>query len=325
MLLYLGSNADNDVLDFLTKRKMIVKKLLGEFSLKKFVIHEMKNLDHYSYVVVDLDALNDSEDEIIEAIIAFNMLYNPRLIILAKEISNLFLYRIINEANIYDIVINKEDEDFIETFRMCLEESEQYRSNVRSYVKKINLKYSFPNEDVKILVGGIGSNFNTTKTAINIATFLSEIGAKVSFTEYNIGYLQKISKYYGFEDNSYKDIEFFFNGDVPVSFNFNVIDIGLLKEKNLKIFSDKDFADIRIVCCSAKQAEINKLIEFLDSYNFEVNIFLNYNTEKEKRLVRKILSNREKIYFTDNSSGLFDAKNASIYKEIIGPFIVEND
>lgn len=323
MLLYLGSNADNDVLDFLTKRKMIVKKLLGEFSLKKFVIHEMKNLDHYSYVVVDLDALNDSEDEIIEAVIAFKMLYSPRLIILARDISMLLLYRIVNEAEFFDIVINKED-NFMEDFIMCFEDSEEYGKSIRTYVKKINLKYSFPYENVKILVGGIGSSFNTTKTAVNISTFLSEIGAKVSFTEYNIGYLQKISKYYGFEDNSYKDIEFFFNGDVPVSFNFNVIDIGLLKEKNLKIFSDKDFADIRIVCCSAKQAEINKLIEFLDSYNFEVNIFLNYNTEKEKKAAKKILNNK-RIYFFNKSSGLFDAKNASIYKEIIGPFIVEND
>lgn len=303
---------------------MIVKKLLGEFSLKKFVIHEMKNLDHYSYVVVDLDALNDSEDEIIEAVIAFNMLYNPRLIILAKEISNLFLYRIINEANIYDIVINKEDKDFIETFRMCLEEGEQYRSNVRSYVKKINLKYSFPNEDVKILVGGIGSNFNTTKTAINIATFLSEIGAKVSFTEYNTGYLQKISKYYGFEDNSYKDISFFFNGDIPLNYNFNVIDIGILKEKNLKIFNTEDFAEIKVVCCSVKQDEIDYLIEFLNNFSLDVNILLNYNTEKEKRLARKIFNNRERLYFT-NSSGLFDTTNYSIFKEIISPYIIENN
>lgn len=323
MLLYLGSNADNDVLDFLTKRKMIVKKLLGEFSLKKFVIHEMKNLDHYSYVVVDLDALNDSEDEIIEAVIAFKMLYSPRLIILARDISMLLLYRIVNEAEFFDIVINKED-NFMEDFIMCFEDSEEYGKSIRTYVKKINLKYSFPYENVKILVGGIGSSFNTTKTAINIATFLSEIGAKVSFTEYNTGYLQKISKYYGFEDNSYRDISFFFNGNIPLNYNFNVIDIGILKEKNLKIFNTEDFAEIKVVCCSVKQDEIDYLIEFLNNFSLDVNILLNYNTEKEKKAAKKILNNK-RIYFFNKSSGLFDAKNASIYKEIIGPFIVEND
>ena len=72
MLLYLTSRENMGLFDFLTEEiGMLVKKLSGEFSLNKFVIHDMRNLDHFSYIAIDLEAIKDTEDEIIEAIIAF--------------------------------------------------------------------------------------------------------------------------------------------------------------------------------------------------------------------------------------------------------------
>lgn len=85
MLLYLSSNENIEIFDFLSKEKgMVMKKLSGEFYLKKFVIHDMRNLSHYSYFDIDLKALKDTENEIIEAIIAFKTMYDSRIIIFAE-------------------------------------------------------------------------------------------------------------------------------------------------------------------------------------------------------------------------------------------------
>ncbi|WP_253205643.1 hypothetical protein [Clostridium estertheticum] len=68
MLLYISSNQNIGIFDFLIKEKgFIIKKLSGEFCLNKFVIHYMRNLNHSSYVAIDLKAIKDTEKEIIEA------------------------------------------------------------------------------------------------------------------------------------------------------------------------------------------------------------------------------------------------------------------
>lgn len=325
MLLYLASDENKDVLDFLIDRRIIMKKLVGEVYFKKFVIHDMKNLDHYSYVVVDLEALNDSEDEIIEAIIAFKMIYNPRIIILAKEINNLFLSRIVNEANIYDVITSSDMDEIRASMEMCLDQEEKFRDDIRKHIKRLNLKYSFTKKNVKILVAGVKSVFGTTKTAINLATFLAEIGATVSYTEVNgSGYLKKISNYYEFKDSQYRDIVFFDNGDVPIDFNFNIIDIGLLKEKSLKNFKSEEIAEVRILCGATKESELNDLMKVLDDEGPKIDVILNYASEKERNFARKSLKNKSNIYFNDDSIALFDTKNSQIYREILSKYIIEN-
>lgn len=325
MLLYLTSKENKNIFDFLTNKGIIIKKISGELHFKKFVIHDMKNLDHYSSVVVDLGAINDNEDNLIEAIIAFKMIYNPKLILFAKEIDNLFLSRIVREADIYDIIIGKDIQDINDKMAMCLDQEDKFRYEVRRYVNRLNLKYSFPKKDVKVLVAGIKSVFGATKTAINLATFLAEIGASVSYTEVNgSGYLKRISNHYEFKDSNYKDIIFFDNGDVPLDFNFNIIDIGLLKARNLKTFKSDEIAEVRILCGSAKETEIGDLIKLLQDENSKVDVILNYTCDKEKNVAKRLLKNRGNLYFGDDSVALFDTKSSQIFWEILSKYIIGN-
>lgn len=325
MLLYLTSNENKDIFDFLTNKGIIIKKIMGDLDFKKFVIHDMKNLDHYSNVVVDLEAINDNEDNLIEAIIAFKMIFNPKLILLAKKIDNLILSRIVREADIYDIIIGKDIQDINDKMAICLDQEDKFRDEVRKYVNRLNLKYSFPKKDVKVLVAGIKSVFGATKTAINLATFLAEIGASVSYTEVNgSGYLKRIANHYEFKDSNCKDIIFFDNGDVPLDYNFNIIDIGLLKEKNLKTFKSDEIAEVRILCGSAKAGETEDLLKLLDDENANVDVILNYTCDKEKNVAKRLLRNRSSLYFGDDSVALFDTKNSQIFREILSKYIIEN-
>lgn len=327
MLLYLASNENIGIFDFLQiKKNMIIKKISGEFYLKKFVIHDMKSLDHYSYVVVDLESLKDSQDDIIEAIIAFRKIYNPKLIILAKNIENILLSRIVNEAEVYNVILSTDVERIHEEMKMCLDQEERFRDQIIKYVKRLNLKYTFTQNNIKVFVSGVKSKFCTTKTAINLATFLADIGAKVSYTEANgSGYLSRIVSYYDFKDSSYKGVEYYYNGNIPLDCNFNIIDIGLLKEKKLKAVASSNVADVKILCGSAKQSEANEMVKLLKLSEDDLNIILSFTSEREKNNIKKLLKNhKNNVYFSEETIELFDTQNSNIFKQILNQFIVED-
>ncbi|WIV11116.1 hypothetical protein [Proteiniborus sp. MB09-C3] len=327
MLLYLTSNENIGLFDFLQNNKnMIIKKISGEFYLKKFVIHDMKSLDHYSYVFIDLESLKDDQDDIIEAIAAFKTIYNPKLVIIAKNIENVLLSRIVNEAEVYNIITSTDIEGIQEEMEMCLYQEEKFKEKIIKRVKRLNFKYSFTQDNIKVFIAGVKSKFGATKTAINLATFLADIGAKVSYTEANgSGYLTKIAYYYDFKNSSYKGVEYYYNGNIPLDCNFNIIDIGLLKEKKLKAVSSSDIADVKILCGAAKQSELDELMKILKLSEKDLNIILSFTSEREKNNVKKLLKNQKNnIYFSDAKLELFDTKNSNVFRQILSQYIVEN-
>ncbi|QUH20404.1 hypothetical protein [Alkaliphilus sp. B6464] len=327
MILYLGSNENIGILDLLQdKKNLIIKKLSGEFYLKKFIIHDMKSLDHYTYVVVDIECLKDDEDDIIEAIEAFRTIYNPKLIIIAKNIENALFSRIVNEAKVYNVIASTEIEKIQEDIIRCLDNEEKFKEEIVKHVKRFNLRYSFTNDNTKIFAAGVRSKFSATKTAINLATFLADIGARVSYTEANeSGYLGKIASYYDFKDSSYKYVDYYYNGNIPLDCSFNIIDIGLLNEKKLKIFNSSDIADIKIICGTSKQSEYEPLVNILEAAGEDLNVVLSRSSEKERNTMKKLLkNNKNKIYFTDDSAELFNTKDTDIFMQILSERIVEN-
>ena len=327
VILYLGSNGNIGILDFLQDEKnMIIKKLSGEFYLKKFVIHDMKSLDHYTYVVVDIECLKDDEDDVIEAITAFRTIYNPKLILIAKNIENALLSRIVNEAKVYNVITSSEIESIQEDIMRCFDNEEKFKEEIIKHVRRFNLRYSFTSDNTKIFVAGVKSKFSATKAAINLATFLADIGARVSYTEANeSGYLSKIASYYGFKDSSYKYVDYYYNGNIPLNCSFNIIDIGLLNEKKLKIFNSSDIADIKIICGAARQSEYEPLVNILEAAGEDLNVVLSSSSEKERNTMKKLLkNNKNKINFTDDSAELFDTKDTDVFMQILRERIVEN-
>lgn len=325
LFLYIGLY-DEEVFNLLNERKIVIKKQLGDFDFRKFVIHDKKNLDHYSHIIVDLNASINSDEEIIEAIKAYQMLYSSILIIFAREIKNKLLYRIVTEANFYNMVIPidyvEKTQDLETSFTECLDNNELYSKKLREYARRINYRYIFP-KNLKVLVGGISSILNTTKTALNIGMYLSEIGAKVSYTEVfpNLGYLRKLSKHYKFEDSMYKDIRFFYDGDVPVDkYNFNIIDIGTLDGRGKDILNMEKFEGIRIVTVSNMETELEKLV----TLKIPNDIDIIFDKIMNKDIVRDLFSDR-KIHFNNMGNNFFDTSNSHVFYDILSKYIVNND
>lgn len=181
VLLYLSSNQNIGIFDFLIQEKgLVIKKLSGEFHLKKFVIHDMKNLSHYSYVAIDLKAIKDTEDEIIEAVKAFKTIYDSRLILFAEGIDqeNELLSKLVEER-IYNIItatsIEKIKEEILKSVSiegMNYEECLIFmgKSGFQSDINRS--QYLFKHKDIKIAVAGVSSKAGTTTTAFNLSNFL---------------------------------------------------------------------------------------------------------------------------------------------------------
>ncbi|KGM93985.1 hypothetical protein Z968_12280 [Clostridium novyi A str. 4552] len=337
MLLYLSSNENIEIFDFLSKEKgMVIKKLSGEFYLKKFVIHDMRNLSHYAYFVIDLKALKDTENEIIEAIIAFKTMYDSRIIIFAEGMDRQdeIISKLIEEK-IYNIVISKEIPEIKNEILKCISDEGRIedewieQNDINQYLKEsFKNQYVFKHKNIKIAVAGVSSRVGTTTTAFNIARFLFEIGAKVSYTEANSNeHLKEIAAYYEFlkVENYYKyrGIEYYPNKQFPNGYNFNVFDLGNLNKGSAAIFKS---CDIKVLCSGSKPYELIDTYEstkFIQEDNY--NILLSSISNEDNLKIRKSFDNvKANIYFGTYSPSLFDGKsNENIYRDIVKDYIVE--
>ncbi|BDR70334.1 hypothetical protein K144313037_17460 [Clostridium tetani] len=120
------------------------------------------------------------------------------------------------------------------------------QNDINQYLKEsFKNQYVFKHKNIKIAVAGVSSRVDTTTTAFNIARFLFEIGAKVSYTEANSNeHLKEITACYEFlkVENYYKyrGIEYYPNKQFPNEYNFNVFDLGNLNKGSAAIFKSCD-------------------------------------------------------------------------------------
>jgi hypothetical protein len=336
MLLYLSSNENVGIFDFLSKESgMVVKKLSGEFYFKKFIIHDMRNLSHYSYFAIDLKALKDDENEIIEAVIALKTMYDSRIIVFAEghnkedEIINKLL-----EEKIYNIILAKEVYEIKEEIIKCISEVGKTKEEwISQEEKNFSLKevtknkYVFKHKNIKIAVVGVSSKVGTTTTAFNMANFLSEIGSKVSYTEANNNeHLKQIAAYYKFQkvENyyKYKEVEYYPNKQFPEDYNFNVFDLGILNASSIAVFRS---CDIKVLCSGSKPYELidmEKIKELVE--DVKLGILFNSAADADKLFIRKNYEKEiNRLYFQEYSPNLFDGNvNEKNYLEIVQDYVI---
>lgn len=334
MLLYLTSSDNIGLFDFLADESgMLVKKLTGEFSLKRFVIHDMRNLSHFLFLAIDLKAIVDEQEDILEALIAFKTMYDSRIILFAESADENLIEKIMEEAEVYNIITATKIEKIQEEIKICVSPN----GMTKKYLKRAIYydgeddysKYSFIAENVKIMVAGAMTRVGTTTTAIDLACYLSSIGAKVSYTEANnSGHLTQIHSYFFpsilINDNffSHGNVDYFLNSSIPVDYNFNIIDIGVLNEKNTKVF---DIGDVKLLCAGSKPYEIKELkksLKTIDSTE-KLNIILPENLTDIKKSIPLAQGN---LLFSKLSNNLFDSSiNTNIWRTmLLSEYIVES-
>lgn len=337
MLLYLTSAENVGLFDFLTEELgMLVKKLSGEFSLNKFVVHDMRNLSHFSYIAIDLEAIKDNLDETIESLIAFKALYDSRIIIFAERAQMDLLNRIIEETEIYNIITAKDIKKIKEEIKISISPqgmTKDYLLKSMNSSMDIEIEsspqYSFIGGNIKIVIAGAMNRVGTTTKALNMASYLARIGAKVSYTEANENnHLEKIHSYFfpniPINNNCFsrEGVDYFLYSNLPGdNYNFNIIDIGIINQRNKKIFG---IGEVKVLCSGIKPYEIPQLNSSLNMLENK-DIFIILNDEETQRIKKSLPIDDDKIHSSKYASDLFNTDiNNEIWRSILSDYVVEH-
>ena len=110
-----------------------VQIMNGVTNIKRFAICEMRNLNNYSNIIIDLTGLSDTEEDVIKAVLALKLMYNIRITIIAigYEHGNSLLSKLFNEG-IYNFVISKDKrEQEKELYECIIGKGKQYKDSIK--------------------------------------------------------------------------------------------------------------------------------------------------------------------------------------------------
>lgn len=257
MILFLASQDHVNMLDFLVNEEdYTIKKIAGTFSLKKFVIHDMRNFSHCKELILDRAAFKDEDDIFVAAVQEFSTMYDSRVTVICPGLleDDELLMGLVG-IGVKNLVIQTNIDAFQEDIRTCLspEGMTKYIADKNENPAIEEEKYIFTSENIEIAVFGSQSRIGTTTAAIGLANWLSSVGAKVCYVEANktkcLSYMieaYEMSK----EGNCYVFDSIYYGNEKPDNqkINFIIYDFGIRVPKEPK--------DSNICLCGAKPYEI---------------------------------------------------------------------
>ena len=307
--------------------------LTGVDSLKKFAVQELRNLNNYKQIIIDIASTKETENEIVQAV---------KIIIVALgfQEGNSLLAKLFNEG-IYNFVNASTYFEQKEQFRNCLSnEGCQYKDAVRFRQKldeekknKVIIKkeYKKLKQFVNIAVAGTEKHIGVTTQAILITMFLKSLNMNACYicaTDKdeikNIETLEGVLKKDGFY--TYKGIDLYSNDNkidaMQYGYDFYIYDYGILNENTLDNFLSKE---VKIIVGGTKAWETDETFRVLSLLEKipEVNYIFNFSSNEEKAKFKRILKQYIKhIYFSEYTTDTFNSNiNTDMYHEIFKEYI----
>lgn len=319
MILFLASQDHVNMLDFLVNEEdYTIKKIAGTFSLKKFVVHDMRNFSHCKELILDRAAFNDEDNVFIDAVQEFSTMYDSRVTVICPELleDDELLMGLVG-IGVKNLVIQTNIDAFQEDIRTCLspEGMTTYKSDINENPVYEEEKYVFTSKNIEIAVFGSQGRIGTTTAAIGLANWLSSVGAKVCYVEANktkcLSYLieaYEMSK----EGNCYVFDGVYYGNEKPdnVEFNFVIYDFGVEIPEEPK--------SVNICLCGVKPYEIPytfKVTSKLDKLGWDYTLLVTY---ADIEYVESYKSVFPKMILLDYQPDPFDGIiNRMVFKKII--------
>ena len=338
MLLYLTSNNHINLLDFLNdEHGIIIKKLSGTFSLRQFVLGDLRSLNHFQYMVIDLNAIKDSNSDIMEAVNAYKKMFTSRLIFYIEDMEAHYdLAHELVENGVFNIVTATD----IEAIKAELIKSiSDLGISKREVMLKLNPNdtlfnitihaYEFSKKDIKLAVTGVQHRVGTTTMAINLANYLSGIGAKVCYVEANEhDHLGNLPAFY--KGMTSKDDVILYNGVKYLSlhsechdeFDFIIYDMGVINSKIIGAIRNN--CDAAVLCATGKPYEMNDIEKYNNLLESTLlNTIFSFVAESDQH---KYLKLHKDIHFSNYTPNYFNGEvNEVIWSTAIKPFIKNSE
>lgn len=338
MLLYLSSNGKSGLTDFMEGQELVIKKLIGRFSLKLFVAKDMRNYIGCKYFLVDVYCIEEQLDDFIVALQSMQIMLNVRIIPILSDIENVDAYigRLV-DIGVTDIVTADNIDDIKDELIECLSEEgmQRYkRSPVRftqdTAMEKVPkqdeiIKYKWDARNVKIAIAGTQRRSGVTVTAFNLASWLIARGATTCYVEANTNrHLNWIVNIYDAEKDGEAypvgGIDCYFTNEMDKDYNFIIYDCGEIKEPP-KIFKE---ADIRMLCGSILPHEAKDYLQVLNACkDMDIHKMGLCVPKPLQEFCKESLS--ADILIVEASHDLFENNiNGHIYMPIVESFIKNN-
>jgi len=334
VILYLSSNQHTNLLDFTglyDDDTVTVKKMVGSFILKQFIISDMRNFSHCSELVLDRPAFGDSDKEFAEAIEEFLTMYNARITVIyegLKQSEPIFLALL--KIGVGNIVAGVEIGLMQEEIRECLSKTgmTRYQAKERVRLKGGKEHYRFACEDVRIAVLSSQARMGATTVAVGLSVWLNNVGGKVCYVESNQnGCLGLIAQAYEMEQNEdgfLLDGLAYVNREPVKPGNFIVYDIGRCgTAEDMRIV---ERADIILLCCGIKPYEmpytVRLLRQFESDHAFVICPFV--DDSLKEGYSSALQSDYHKVLFMEYQPNMMNAgANQKNYKRVVKKYISE--
>jgi len=331
MILYLSSTQHTNLLDFTgwydMNSETPIKKMVGSFVLKQFIVYDMRNFSHVTEVVLDRLAFGDSDEEFAESIEEFLTMYNSRITVIYEGISKgSSLFRSLLESGVGNIVCAAEIMEIQREILECLSEQGMTRYAVKEHSPKKDGRktYQFECKNIYIAIISSQPRMGATTSAMGLCAWLAAVGASVCYLEENNNHiLDAMSAAYEMEpdgDGWLLDGVHYGTKPVTTPVNFVVHDFGHLAVLN----ETAENADMLLTVCGTKPYELlysMRLLKRLDTT--DVYVLCPFTHENVRSNYAAILqSDFHKVLFLEYQPELTDGmSNAKAYKTMITKYI----
>lgn len=339
-------------------RSVFDKKVVTEIDIEEYVRQNLDQLRNVEIFIIDLSALKNADNEIINALNSYRLLYDQaRIIFIAPNRSK--GDRLLSEIfcmGIYDIIADIEDQELLEEeLAYCLSNGKSYRESLiykeTSYnttteiskpaiKERIIIKNEIRTSVNKAFIGFMGtqSRIGVTHNAIVCANYLKNKGFKIAVVESDT--VKNKSFDYIRESFDLDDSEEYFNLNqidyypsyniknifniLSKNYNFILIDFGEFDKENLAEFNR---CVMPIIISGSKPWEIdqiNKIFECIPEEHLKEYTYLfSFTDTQDQANIKEGMGTLKKVFFSDYTPDPFNCSGSNELDNLFSEYIPE--
>ncbi len=294
------------------------------------VINQLKNAQHYTHVIVDVDFFNNSDEEILSSLYLFTASNATPVIVFAqgKFKGDPFLSSLV-QMGIFNFVLTLQRNLILEEFQKCLdgvsfEDVQKYLieedKNKSSFFNRFRKKTT---KTTSISVTGIMPRIGTTTQSIRLCKALHHLGHTACFVEQNnSGHVQVIKDVFSQAEEhknmvTYSDVTMFYNGEKPKEneYDFVIYDCG--------INNPTGTYDYNILVVGSTAWEITTLAELMHQDKNDTIYLFSFTDKKEQDDILGFMGEAWiRTFFSDYCPDMF-SESTKDEKEMLTKMILE--
>lgn len=332
MILYLSSAQHTNLLDFTgfcgPDSGMPVKKMVGNFVLKQFVVYDMRSFAHFTDVVLDRPAFGDTDEEFAQGVEEFLTMYCARVTVICEGLSQSDpLFQALLDVGVGNIVRDTKIGEIQQEIRECLSAQGMTRYTPKERPDRPGGQehYRFGCKNVVVAVVGSQPRTGATTAAVGLCAWLARVGASVCYVEANTsGHLASLAHGYEMEAEQggwhYEGVHYR-SKEPQEDVNFVVYDIGSDFAARRELLEG---AAIKLLVCGTKPHELGYTVRLQAALaGIHVCLLCPFVAGGIKNDLAVALQNEyHKVFFLEYQPELTDSCcNAKQYRNMVAGYI----